>query len=250
MFDSLFYLSGDSYPRNPHVQEALFSRLASLSSELVGQGDLLRLAQADGFSTNIDQRLAMLDRVLPPGKRAQRTLLIGRSAGARVATLFAARRKVAAVICLGYPFREPHRLLEPERFLHLAHTQTPTLIVQGVADPFGGIELTENYALSPAVKVSFFDTEHDFRLSPGGWDAVAERIATFCGTIAEHKAPDQDPFDEDFYLRTHPGVAEAVANGGFLSGEDHFRKHGSQERRTFRLTPRKAPRPADPTTGT
>jgi pimeloyl-ACP methyl ester carboxylesterase len=238
MFDSLFYLCGDSYPRKPHVEQALFGRLASLSSERIGQGDLLRLAGADGFTTDVPQRLAMLDRVLPAGERAQRTVLIGRSSGARVASLFAMQRQVAAVVCLGYPFREPDRLLEPERFIHLAHTPTPTLIVQGVADPYGGIDLTEDYGLSPAVTLSFFDVQHDFDLPPSGWDAVAERISAFCGDIAAYRKAGQDPFDEDFYLRTHPGVADAVASGGFLSGEDHYRKHGAEERRTFRIKPR------------
>ena len=238
MFDSLFYLSGDSYPQRHHVEQALFSRLASLSSEQIGQSDLLRLAGADDFTTDIPQRLDMLDRVLPAGERARRTLLIGRSSGARVASLFAMRRQVAAVVCLGYPFREPDRLLEPERFIHLARIQTPTLIVQGVADPFGGIGLTEAYALSSSVTLGFFDVLHDFDLPPRGWDAVAGRILAFCGDIAAHRPAHQDPFDEDFYLRTHSGVAEAVANGGFLSGEDHYRKHGAEERRTFRLKPR------------
>ena len=238
MFDSLFYLCGDSYPQKPHIEQALFSRLASLSAERIGQSDLLRLAGADGFTADIPQRLAMLDRVLPASERARRTLLIGQSSGARVASLFAIQRQIAAVVCLGYAFRERDRLLEPERFLHLAHIQTPTLIVQGVADPYGGIDLTEAYALSPAVTLSFLDAGYDFDLKPSGWDAVAERISVFCGDITAHRAAVQDLFDEDFYPRTHPGVAETVANGGFLSGEDHYRKHGAEEHRTFRLKPR------------
>jgi pimeloyl-ACP methyl ester carboxylesterase len=237
MFDTIFFLSGDSYPLTPHIEPALFNRLGSLASRLIGQGELLHLTQADSFNADIEHRLAMLDRVLPAGEGARRTILIGRSSGARVATLFAARREVAAVICLGYPFREPNRQLDTGRFVHLAQTRTPTLILQGVEDAYGGIDLTENYPLSPSVRVRFLNGQHELHLSPKDWDAAAERIGAFCRSVAEGQPADQDPFDEGFYLRRHQDVADAVAKGDFISGEDHFLKHGSRERRIFRLTP-------------
>ncbi|MBD2312466.1 vanadium-dependent haloperoxidase [Desertifilum sp. FACHB-1129] len=41
----------------------------------------------------------------------------------------------------------------------------------------------------------------------------------------------QDLFDESYYLSLYKGVAEAVANGGFTSGFDHYLKHGQHEQR-------------------
>jgi pimeloyl-ACP methyl ester carboxylesterase len=234
------FLSGDSYPRNPHVEDALSARLAPSFSRWIGQSGVLRMAGVDGFTTNVPQRLFLLDRVLSLLGRPSDVVLIGRSSGARVASTYAEGQNVAAVVCLGYPFREPGRFLEPSRFLHLAETKTPTLVVQGVEDPFGGLDLTEHYALSPSVRVNFVGGAHEFHLSSGDWDAIAARIAGFCSGVREGRAIEREPFDERFYLHAHPDVAEAVSAGYFVSGEDHFTKHGLQERRTFRLMPRLA----------
>lgn len=43
-------------------------------------------------------------------------------------------------------------------------------------------------------------------------------------------------FDEDFYLATHPDVAELVAVGKFPSGLAHFERVGEGEGREFRTT--------------
>lgn len=46
------------------------------------------------------------------------------------------------------------------------------------------------------------------------------------------RTPEDDPFDEDFYLRAYPDVAEAVKNGSFASGRAHFLLHGKNEGRS------------------
>ena len=44
-------------------------------------------------------------------------------------------------------------------------------------------------------------------------------------------ATELQDFDEDFYLREHPDIADAVAQGLFASGRDHYVQHGQREGR-------------------
>ncbi len=64
----------------------------------------------------------------------------GRSSGARVACRTAAATGAAGVLCLAFPLRPPRREGAPEapsRLPELEAVTVPTLVVQGVRDPFG-----------------------------------------------------------------------------------------------------------------
>jgi predicted alpha/beta-hydrolase family hydrolase len=64
----------------------------------------------------------------------------GRSAGARVACRTAERTQAAAVLCLAFPLLPPRRAAgrpAASRQPELDAVTVPTLIVQGVGDPFG-----------------------------------------------------------------------------------------------------------------
>jgi pimeloyl-ACP methyl ester carboxylesterase len=235
MLGPVFSLRGDSFANDTYFHEPLRPRLAAAFSEWIDQREILNRTGETSFSMDIGRRLALLEQLVPAGEDARRVVLIGRSSGARVATLFAMKHPVAAVICQAYPFRAARRVIEPERFAHLAEIKAPTLIVQGRADQFGGMDLTENYALSPSVTVKFVEGGHDFGLSPEGWDELASSIIQFCDGAVRGMPPEPMPFDEAFYLQLHTDVAAAVAAGRFVSGEEHFLKHGRQQRRRFRL---------------
>ncbi|MDR3529246.1 MAG: hypothetical protein P4L90_01625 [Rhodopila sp.] len=235
MLGPVFFLAGDSYPGNPHIEDALRARLAPTFSAWIGQAEILAQTGEPTFRTDVTRRLRLLDQIVPAGEAGRRVVLIGRSSGARVISLLAAQRDVAAVICLGYPFRCPNRVLEPERFKHLADLAVPTLIVQGVDDQYGGIDLTENYALSPSINLMFVQAEHEFHISSDEWDAIARSILAFCGRAPEQQSAHNASFDEAFYLRANHDVGQAVAAGAFVSGEQHYRKHGWLEGRAFRL---------------
>jgi len=60
----------------------------------------------------------------------------GRSSGARVACRTAAATGAAAVLCLAFPVHPPGRP-ERSRLEELDSVTVPTLVVQGVRDPFG-----------------------------------------------------------------------------------------------------------------
>lgn len=95
---------------------------------------------------------------------AARLVIGGKSLGGRMASLVADECGVRGLVCLGYPFHPPGR---PERLrtAHLAGIRTPTLIVQGTRDPFGGRDEVPGYALSPAVRVHWIE-DGDHGLTP------------------------------------------------------------------------------------
>jgi predicted alpha/beta-hydrolase family hydrolase len=61
----------------------------------------------------------------------------GRSAGARVACRTARAVGAEGVLCLAFPVRPPGRPDAPDRLDELDGVEVPTLVVQGVRDPFG-----------------------------------------------------------------------------------------------------------------
>ena len=229
-----FYQAGDSYPTDCQAEAALCERLRPVLPRLLTQEQVLAAARQPGFRAGIPERLAILRTLVGD---ARDTVLIGRSSGCRVATMLAAEQPQSAVVCIGYPFRRSGRVLEPQRFAHLAAITTPTLILQGATDVYGGVAVTETYGLSPAVRVAVLEgVTHEFGLSATDWDAVARLILGFLAMA--RAAPRPDPaFDEAFYLRCHPDVAAAVATGLLASGQAHFRASGRGEGRSFRMLP-------------
>jgi hypothetical protein len=113
--------------------------------------------------------------------RGKEIVLIGRSAGARVASLVADGLLIYRVICLGYPFENPDAKPELERVKHLEHVQTPMLILQGVRDNYGGADVTTRYRFSPDTVVEIVDTDHAFNLREDQWLAVLHRMDEFVG---------------------------------------------------------------------
>jgi hypothetical protein len=193
------------------------------------------------LAPDIDTRLAQLEAVVPQGEAARQVVLLGRSAGARVVSILASRRAVGAVVCLSYPFRMPNRRLEPERFVHLAELAVPTLIVQGCRDEYGGLDVTEHYALAASVRLRFIEGAHALAQSPAGLDLAAPLIRTFCEAVSEGWLFPSATFDEAFYRRTHVRAAKEIAAGNYASAEQHYNQVGRQERLAFRLLPEPSP---------
>lgn len=175
--DAIF-LSGDSFPQDRHIEQAVKVRLSSNFAHWIDQDAINRMSGIHQFNAAMEARQAALRRL-----RNMRTALpwvvFSRSSGCRVATLFAGEAAALAIVCLGYPFRRPNGPEEPQRFQHLATITTPTLIIQGIHDAYGGRAFPQHYRLSAAVDVQFVDCDHEFRIAPSMWDAVANRIAGF-----------------------------------------------------------------------
>ena len=162
MTTSVFYLGGDSYPADRELEDVLRPLFAADQSMFISHRELHDHAVEAGLGWSFQSRLAVLERAVPAMSAGRDIVLIGRSSGARAMTLFASRRPVTAVIGIAYPFKNPKHVLEPERFLHLATLATPTLIIQGIHDPYGGVEVTEDYHLSPTIRLEFVEGNHEF----------------------------------------------------------------------------------------
>ena len=117
-------------------------------------------------------------------------LIGGKSMGGRVASmvadaLFDARR-IAGLVCLGYPFHPPGKP-ETLRTAHLAELKTAALILQGTRDEFGSPEEIATYALSPEITVQFLeDGDHDLkpRKSISGF-STADHLKTIAASVDE-----------------------------------------------------------------
>jgi hypothetical protein len=238
MSKSVFYLGGDSYPADRGLEDALRPLFSADQAMLVSHQDLRDSAAKAGLGWSLESELAVLERIVPVMAAGRDIVLIGRSSGARAMTLFASRRPVTAVICVAYPFKNPKRVLEPERFAHLATLTTPTLIIQGIHDPYGGIDVTENYLLSPSIRLEFVDGTHEFVIDTPQCAHIPQLIRVFAGEGWRQPIDQSALFDEAYYSGLYPDVAKAIAAGSGLTGAAHFRLIGRKERRRFRRLPK------------
>ncbi len=125
---------------------------------------------------SIEDRCRKLEIYLQGFGEDREITIISRSAGGRISSLVADRLGIKHLICLGYPFRHPAKPVEPGRFRHLAELRTPFLIIQGERDEYGGKGVENIYQLSPAIRLKFIPTDHEFALSPSEYDQVVKEI--------------------------------------------------------------------------
>lgn len=177
MLGAAYFLLGDSYPRDTYVAEALKSRLAHRFSSWTDQCDILPCRNRTFNSFR--RRARAFEQYMAHQPAGRSLVLFGRSSGARLASRSASRTGAAAVVCLGFPFHCPEREREPERYLHLATTDVPTLILQGRSDAYGGADILSTYSFSPSVTVQLLESDHEMCLPAGDWDRVADSILTF-----------------------------------------------------------------------
>ncbi|MDB5553676.1 MAG: hypothetical protein JWL86_3660 [Rhizobium sp.] len=111
----------------------------------------------------MDEYRAAIETLGAKGK----IIIGGKSMGGRVASMIAdelrAVKKVAGLLCLGYPFHPPGKP-ESLRTKHLEAMKTPALICQGTRDIFGSKEEVPFYPLSKKIEVVWFeDGDHDLK---------------------------------------------------------------------------------------
>ncbi|MBU8539559.1 alpha/beta family hydrolase [Falsiroseomonas tokyonensis] len=180
--DRVVFLSGDSRPKDAHVGEALRAALDPyLTGAFENEGSAFGIPPEEALPRSFAERQDWLQGVIDSAEAPRRLILMGRSSGARIASLLADSRPIRALVCLGYPFRKPSGPEEPERYAHLPGLQTPTLILQGLRDPYGGADIPGRYPLSANTQLVLFDTDHGFRGDPGIWYRVAREILLFLG---------------------------------------------------------------------
>lgn len=109
----------------------------------------------------------------------------GKSLGGRIASHVADEAGALGLVCLGYPFHPPG---QPERLrtAHLRDLRTPTLVVQGTRDPFGGPEEVAGYELSPAIGITWLtDGDHSFKPRRSSGHTEEQHLATAVAAVAD-----------------------------------------------------------------
>lgn len=120
--------------------------------------------RADFLKTEYIAAVDALDRRGP-------LIIGGKSMGGRVASMIGdelyASRRIAGLLCLGYPFHPPGKP-DQLRTQHLAELRIPTLIVQGTRDLFGTKEEVSAYSLSKEIEILWLeDGDHDLKPRKG-----------------------------------------------------------------------------------
>lgn len=101
----------------------------------------------------------------------------GKSMGGRIASMIADEIGAAALVCLGYPFHPPGNP-EKTRTEHLYTLKTPTLILQGERDPFGGRDEITALKLPRTIRARWLkDGEHSFKPRKASGRTEAENLA-------------------------------------------------------------------------
>ncbi len=180
MFGPVYFLSGDAYPKDIHIDRELQRRLSLSFARWTSQKDIDDPTRGPFPIGDFQRRATHLEAYLATQGLGRDIVLMGRSSGARLATWYASRHPVAAVICLAYPFRNPALEPQPERYLHLTELRVPTLICQGFKDVYGGSNIFADYALSESVRVHLLQAEHEFNIGSDAWDTVTRVILEFC----------------------------------------------------------------------
>ena len=128
---------------------------------------------------SIQYRCDELKRTIQTLDIAERVVLLSRSSGGRISSLIANELNLNHIVCLGYPFKHPDMADEPERYKHIADLKTPMLIIQGVNDPYGGLDVQEKYPLSKIIEIHFVDTDHDFKVDRKIAYEIFQKIENF-----------------------------------------------------------------------
>jgi predicted alpha/beta-hydrolase family hydrolase len=122
----------------------------------------------------------------PPGG-GRRLWIGGKSMGGRIASMIADQAGVRGLVCLGYPFRPPGAdpAVAARRTAHLRDLRTPTLIVQGTRDSFGGPDEVAGYALSPRIRVHWIeDGDHSLKPRKSSGRTEAQNLAEAMDAVA------------------------------------------------------------------
>jgi uncharacterized protein len=113
-----------------------------------------------------------------------RLFIGGKSLGGRIASLIADEAAVQGLVCLGYPFLPPGSS-RPPRTAHLRELRTPTLIVQGTRDPFGGPAEVAGYTLAAGIRLHWIeDGDHSFAPRKSSGRTAAQNLAAAAAAVA------------------------------------------------------------------
>jgi hypothetical protein len=169
-----------TYIRRLPFIKSLFIRVKeTLYSIFLNPIDYSKHLSSQKNSNDIPIRIEKLAQRLKKIHSNTEITLIGRSAGAIVATMVSLNHPIHKIIALGYPFKHPDCEEENYRYAHLIRVKTPMLIIQGLQDIYGGKEILEKYKLNVNTNVVFEDINHDFELTEENRIKILRTIEEF-----------------------------------------------------------------------
>jgi predicted alpha/beta-hydrolase family hydrolase len=115
----------------------------------------------------------------------RRLVIGGKSMGGRIASMVADAAEVLGLVCLGYPFHPPGQP-EKTRTRHLESLRTPTLILQGTRDIFGGPDDVRGYRPSNSIRIEWIeDGDHSFKPRARSGRTEADNLRTAIALVTD-----------------------------------------------------------------
>jgi len=106
--------------------------------------------------------------------------VLSHSVGGVIASYLVDEPNLQKIICFGFPFKNPERGEELYRTRELRLMSKPFLIIQGRRDEYGGLGVESRYDLSPAIRLEFVDSNHEYEnLSTDDLSMVVRSIELF-----------------------------------------------------------------------
>ena len=152
--------------RKNHKVRSLYLQIEEQLHSIILNSNDYKMHDAFQKNTNdISLRVEKLAKRLKKIPINTEITLIGRSAGAIVATMVSMQHPIHKIVALGYPFKHPDNEEEAYRHEHLKNVKTPMLIIQGLRDIYGGKEIEKKYHFNSNTTIVFEDIDHDFELT-------------------------------------------------------------------------------------
>lgn len=125
-----------------------------------------------------------LKKILGHCEKGKSFIILSNSRGARIGTYTDNLPIIKGHICFGYPFLNPQDGFGLSRIRHLKSIKTPTLIIQGRQDIYGGEEVAQLYRFSQRITLHFIDSVHDYScVSKEDSEEVSKRVDTFINML-------------------------------------------------------------------
>jgi len=165
--------------KNPIVRSFYFQLEEQFYSIILNPNDYQMHVAFQKNPNDISLRVEKLAKRLNKIPKNTEITLIGRSAGAIVATIVSLQHPIFKIISLGYPFKHPDFEEEAYRYEHLKNVNTPMLIIQGNQDVYGGKEIGKKYKFNANTTIVFEDINHDFELTEENRIRILRNIEQF-----------------------------------------------------------------------
>jgi len=165
--------------KNPIVRSLYFQLEEQFYSIILSPKDYKMHVAFLKNPNDISLRVEKLAKRLNKIPKNTEITLIGRSAGAIVATIVSLQHPIHKIISLGYPFKHPDFEEEAYRYEHLKNVNTPMLIIQGNQDVYGGKEIGKKYKFNANTTIVFEDINHDFELTEENRIRILRNIEQF-----------------------------------------------------------------------